>query len=73
MSDWTGMRGMRRNHITRARADRINLIAEDICPECRGELDTGWQCNDCGFDCQPEIANVKLLDRKGPQDGESIS
>ena len=22
----------------------------DLCPECGGELDTGWECNDCGFD-----------------------
>lgn len=72
MSDWTGMRGMRRIHITRNRAGRINLIAEDICPECRSELDTGWQCNSCGFDAQPEIANVKLLDRSGPR-GETVS
>ena len=20
------------------------------CPECGGELDTGYECNDCGFD-----------------------
>ena len=73
MTDWVGMRGMRRIHITRERAYRINLIAEDICPECRGELDIGWQCNECGFDARPELANVKLLDRTRPEDGESIS
>jgi hypothetical protein len=25
-------------------------VARDICPKCGGELDTGWECNDCGFD-----------------------
>lgn len=29
-------------------------IADDRCPECGGELDTGWECNDCGFDAMPE-------------------
>jgi rubredoxin len=24
--------------------------SKDICPKCGGELDTGWECNDCGFD-----------------------
>ena len=28
----------------------------DVCPECGGELDTGWECLDCGFDAQPEAA-----------------
>lgn len=31
------------------------LIAEDVCPECGGELDTGWECNECGFDAMPEL------------------
>lgn len=25
-------------------------VSQDICPKCGGELDTGWECNDCGFD-----------------------
>lgn len=25
-------------------------IAADVCPKCGGELDTGWECNDCGYD-----------------------
>ena len=24
------------------------------CPECCGDLDTGQECNDCGFDAMPE-------------------
>ena len=28
------------------------LVAKDICPRCRGDLDTGWECNDCGYDAQ---------------------
>lgn len=27
---------------------------EDICPECGGELDTGWECNDCKYDARDE-------------------
>ena len=25
-------------------------VADDICPDCGGELDTGWECNDCKSD-----------------------
>jgi hypothetical protein len=25
-------------------------VVQDRCPKCKGELDTGWECNDCGFD-----------------------
>jgi tRNA(Ile2) C34 agmatinyltransferase TiaS len=28
---------------------------QDICPECGGELDTGWECNSCGFDALPLV------------------
>ncbi len=26
----------------------------DVCPECGGELDTGWECNSCGYDAAPD-------------------
>ena len=29
------------------------LVSVDVCPECGGELDTGWECNGCGYDAQP--------------------
>lgn len=29
---------------------RKELAKRDICPECGGSLDTGFECNDCGFD-----------------------
>ena len=25
----------------------------EYCPTCGGELDTGWECNDCGRDWRP--------------------
>lgn len=25
----------------------------DWCPYCRGSLDTGWECNECGEDLLP--------------------
>lgn len=31
-------------------AANANAPANDICPMCGGELDTSWECNDCGFD-----------------------
>lgn len=27
---------------------------DDLCPQCGGELDTGWECNDCGYDARDE-------------------
>ena len=29
-----------------------NLVREDRCPRCRGQLDTGWECLDCGYDAE---------------------
>lgn len=29
---------------------RQELIKEDCCPKCLGELDEGWECNQCGYD-----------------------
>lgn len=36
----------------KVRSDYLNRIADDQCPcvDCDGDLDTGWECNDCGFD-----------------------
>lgn len=31
---------------------RQQLARKDICPECGGSLDTGWECNDCQFDAR---------------------
>ena len=31
------------------------LISEDRCPMCLGELDTGWECNSCGYDAKPWV------------------
>ena len=36
------------------------LIAEDRCPECGGELDTGWECNTCSFDAEPEAQEIDI-------------
>ena len=38
----------------RYKPTRRKLIAWNVCPECGGELDTGWECNSCGFDAGPE-------------------
>ena len=28
------------------------LVSQDICPQCRGELDTGWECTTCQYDAR---------------------
>lgn len=33
---------------------RRSYARQDLCPECGGELDTGWECNDCGYDARDE-------------------
>lgn len=35
-------------------------VKQDRCPKCQGELDTGWECNSCGFDAKP-IADRMVL------------
>lgn len=48
------------------------LMLEDRCPMCLGELDTGWECNDCGYDCM-YLANMFDLDalrRRGSEKAE---
>jgi hypothetical protein len=32
------------------------MVAMDLCPKCGGELDTGWECNSCGFDAAQRAA-----------------
>lgn len=39
---------------------REALILDDYCPECGGELDTGYECIDCGFDAREELNNYCL-------------
>jgi len=36
-------------------AVRKDLAMQDICPECGGSLDTGWECNSCNFDARPLV------------------
>ena len=31
---------------------RRHAAKNDICPECGGELDTGWECISCRYDAQ---------------------
>ena len=38
---------------------RFGLVNDfDICPECGGDFDTGWECNDCNFDAIQEVGNI---------------
>lgn len=52
-------------------AVRIMLAREDTCPDCGGELDTGWECSACGFDAFDLAYPGYLRDRAPePQEGE---
>lgn len=51
-------------------AVRKDMALRDKCPECGGELDTGWECNDCNFDARPLMVRqygLKSDDSKGGQ------
>lgn len=50
-------------------AVRKAIALDDYCPECGGELDTGWECNACGFDAKPLVQKQYALptDSKGGQ------
>lgn len=45
------------------------LVSADLCAKCLGELDTGWECIDCGYDwkqwkdASTEINNI-AFDRR---------
>lgn len=39
----------------------IELIKENICPICLGELDTGWECNSCGYDAVPLGIKLEII------------
>ena len=41
---------------------REHCIAHDGCPQCGGELDTGCECNSCGFDAMHEKVNTPETD-----------
>lgn len=51
---------MSEKQLQRSSDVRLEMIAEDECPECGGELDTGWECNECGFDAKPELKDSPL-------------
>jgi hypothetical protein len=46
---------------------REALAKDDVCPQCLGELDTGWECNDCGYDAidhvRPDLRHVPEEER----------
>lgn len=47
------------------RAQRETAIRGDACPECGGELDTGFECNGCGRDFQAEALRIARRDLDG--------
>jgi hypothetical protein len=38
------------------------FATDDVCPKCLGELDTGWECNSCGYDARPSALSVESLE-----------
>lgn len=49
---------------------RAECAKRDVCPECGGALDTGWECNDCGFDAR-DLAYPEWQRRAEKKWGES--
>jgi len=46
------MRKIELTYPVKSPAVRAQVAKDNLCPECGGELDTGWECLDCGFDAQ---------------------
>ena len=40
---------------------RRHLARQNVCPECGGALDTGWECNDCDYDAMIEATTTEPL------------
>lgn len=38
--------------------NKEQLLANDYCPDCAKELDTGCECTGCGKDWLPEIQSL---------------
>lgn len=54
-----------------------DMVAKDRCPRCKGALDTGWECTDCGYDAMP-IAHESAehdghLPRDNTGDGPNVA
>ncbi len=64
MGDYPFTPAPRNKHLTGLA--RRNAIANDQCPECGGDLDTGWECNDCGFDARDEALAIPGMNSSGP-------
>lgn len=46
---------------------RKRLINNDVCPECGGELDTGFECSFCAFDAIEDAYTELDRQREGPR------
>jgi len=40
------------------------IVERDECPKCLGDLDTGWECNQCGYDAR-DIAMGRNPKKRG--------
>lgn len=45
-------------------AHAIDRVSKDLCAKCDGELDTGWECNDCGWDGRPFALMIGAPERR---------
>jgi len=39
----------------------------EYCPTCSGELDTGWECNQCGLDWRDWVLQPPTIQAEGEQ------
>lgn len=47
-----------------SRTDILTVLA-DKCPSCGGQLDTGFECNNCTFDGMPLIRLREVCEQRG--------
>lgn len=49
---------------------RRELVRNNFCPECLGELDTGWECNRCGYDARHLVDGLECETSDSSDSGE---
>jgi hypothetical protein len=52
--------------MTESKVFEQKCTAVDMCPKCGGELDTGWECNKCGYDAMPHTKTALCSNTKTP-------
>lgn len=40
---------------------QVERLCHDLCPKCGNDLDTGWECNTCGYDAIGDVRRIGVV------------